>query len=261
MCRLTRMLEPRCTDGPQITGFAFLGLRAAVAAASRRGSLSAAHMHTQVELTCSFFCSFFFHPHPTTLPPFFFLSLSLSVFSFMSTITNTPCEDEDLVDLNESDSDLPNLDASASLVSSKPASHPPSLNVSASSFSLATPSSSSLSLPSGLPVTTISRLTHDELRVNAEFMKYVNMVDVLLNIWEKSPSNGEYLPPPPFFFLTILILFYSLPRRQLGWVVPSPKRLGLSGLLWRRQHVASSPPCPSLLRPSFLLSTSRPLGV
>ncbi|KAH9170975.1 hypothetical protein EDB89DRAFT_2071275 [Lactarius sanguifluus] len=47
----------------------------------------------------------------------------------------------------------------------------------ASTRSLATPSQ--ISQPSGLPITTIARLTHDELTHNPEFMKYVEMVSHL----------------------------------------------------------------------------------
>jgi hypothetical protein len=53
--------------------------------------------------------------------------------------------------------------------------------------SLKTPSSA-LSRPSGVPVATVAGLTHDELQVNLEFMKYMSLVNVLL-AREKPPLN------------------------------------------------------------------------
>jgi hypothetical protein len=45
-------------------------------------------------------------------------------------------------------------------------------------------SSSWLSSPSGLPISTISWLTHNELLHNAEFVKYNSLIDTLLaNAW------------------------------------------------------------------------------
>ena len=53
------------------------------------------------------------------------------------------------------------------------------------------PPSSLVSSPSGLAVDTIAQLMHDELCHNAEFMKYVQMVDALqelLGLREKSST-------------------------------------------------------------------------
>jgi hypothetical protein len=60
-----------------------------------------------------------------------------------------------------------------------------------SSRSLSTPATSLVSQPSGLPQHVIAGLTHDELRLNAEFTKYVNLVDILLNMREKPPLHRE----------------------------------------------------------------------
>ena len=60
------------------------------------------------------------------------------------------------------------------------------------------PSSSLISSPSGLAVDMIVWLTHDELHLNPEFMKYVHMVDALqelLGLQEKTSMHA-------FFFFT-----------------------------------------------------------
>jgi hypothetical protein len=105
----------------------------------------------------------------------------------MSAVADNTCEEDDRVDLNgdPDDDDTDDVDASLAITARRP-SRPQSPNASASSWSLATPSV--ISRPSGLPVDAIAHLTHDELLVNATFMKYVNTVDVLLNIREKVPS-------------------------------------------------------------------------
>lgn len=127
-----------------------------------------------MDLVHFFFCSSSLSP-PTSTNYFFVLSLRL----FFSLMPTAACE-EDYLPESDDDDDLP-MDPVPS--------RPPSLNASASSSSLATPSSA-ISQPSGLPVATIALLTHDELRVNAEFMRYVNMVNFLLNnTREKTPAN------------------------------------------------------------------------
>ena len=174
--------------------------------------------HTRADLV-HFFCLFVFLSPPTSTntPPAVFRSLSSS-FSLMSAV---PCE-EDYLPESDVDDDLP-MDPLPS--------RPPSVNASASSSSLATPSSA-ISQPSGLPVATIARLTHDELRVNTEFMRYVNMVNFLLNnMWEKTPANRKSLIFPPFpTFLTFIIASHvtsssglSLhPSDSASQVSPSP---------------------------------------
>jgi hypothetical protein len=62
----------------------------------------------------------------------------------------------------------------------------------ASSLSCTSPASN-ISHPSGLPVTKIVCLTHDELLLNPEFVKYVNLVDSLqelLNLQEKKAPRA-----------------------------------------------------------------------
>jgi hypothetical protein len=98
--------------------------------------------------------------------------------------------------------------------------HPSSTAASVSGKSLKTaPRSSEISLPSGLSIDTIARLTHDELRHNAEFMKYVRMVDSLHELlnFRSSGSTCESLSPPsllmPFFIFSSgpLVFFDSSP--------------------------------------------------
>jgi hypothetical protein len=91
--------------------------------------------------------------------------------------------------------------------------HPSSTAASVSGKSLKTaPRSSEISLPSGLSIDTIARLTHDELRHNAEFMKYVRMVDSLHELlnFRSSGSTCESLSPP-LSFDAVLYFFQRSP--------------------------------------------------
>ena len=57
------------------------------------------------------------------------------------------------------------------------------------------PSSSLISSPSGLGIDTIVQLTHDELHLNPEFMKYIHMVDALqelLGLQEKTSMHALF---------------------------------------------------------------------
>ncbi len=79
----------------------------------------------------------------------------------------------------------------------------------ASSQSLAT--SSQLSQPSGLPIDTIARLTHDELKHNPEFMRCLGMVNLLqelLNLRQKDAPICESPSFTPYFSLRSLCLFF-----------------------------------------------------
>ena len=60
-----------------------------------------------------------------------------------------------------------------------------------------------ITLPLRLSVDTIAHLTHDELRHNLEFLKYVKMVDSLQELLRlrSSAPTGESLPFFVFFFL------------------------------------------------------------
>jgi hypothetical protein len=95
---------------------------------------------------------------------------------------------------------------------------PPSAITSASSRYPETPSSQ-LSQPSGLPVEIIAGLTHDELRRNAEFMKYVALVgslQELLSLQEKKPPSPSPFPhncesSAPALFIFHLRSFFSAP--------------------------------------------------
>jgi hypothetical protein len=96
---------------------------------------------------------------------------------------------------------------------------PPSAITSASSRYPETPSSQ-LSQPSSLPVEIIAVLTHDELRHNAEFMKYVALVgslQELLSLREKKPPSHpcshiivSHLHLP--FFFSTYAPFFSAPH-------------------------------------------------
>ena len=62
-----------------------------------------------------------------------------------------------------------------------------------------------MSSPSGLAVDTIAWLTHDELCLNPEFMKYVRMVDALqelLGLWEKTSKRK--------FFFAFIVMAHCL---------------------------------------------------
>jgi hypothetical protein len=95
-----------------------------------------------------------------------------------TSLSKDPPEDRgmDWADDNN-DNDNDNKYVSGSLLSLGKCA-PPSAITSASSRYPETPSSQ-LSQPSGLPVEIIAGLTHDELRCNAEFMKYVALVGSL----------------------------------------------------------------------------------
>ena len=108
-------------------------------------SIACAYVSGAMDLVHFFFCSSFLSPLTST-NYFFVLSLCL----FFSLMPTAACE-EDYLPESDDDDDLP-MD--------QVPSRPPSLNTSASSSSLATPSST-ISQPSGLPVTTIALLTHD----------------------------------------------------------------------------------------------------
>ena len=81
-------------------------------------------------------------------------------------------------------------------------------------------SSSAISHPSGLPIVKISRLTHDELRHNPEFMRYVHMVialQELLDLQDKT-LKGE-LPYSMFIFhhLSFFVwVFFSVPAATIS---------------------------------------------
>lgn len=139
------------------------------------------------EQTCSFFHSllhrtFILHSHFSPFfSRFFFVSMpsSLSVATPVRVEEPTPViadigndADNDMGDDADDDAD----DMSASHMSQpRHVSYPSSAITCASSQSLKT----QLSQPSGLPIDSIARLTHDELRHNAEFIKYVDLVDHL----------------------------------------------------------------------------------
>src|SRR6266404_4347691 len=76
------------------------------------------------------------------------------------------------------------------------------------------PPPSNLSSPSGVPLSTIALLTHDELRQNAEFMKYVNMVTMLQELLKF--RQGSTLLCKFFFFF-----FNSFPCNDVSTFLAS----------------------------------------
>jgi hypothetical protein len=116
----------------------------------------------------------------------------MSTFSPINAYLEDDDEPElDLDGLEDDDDDVSAFNVSRGR---KNSSYPSSVITSASSRPFTTPASSLLSLPSGLPIETIARLTHDELRHNAEFMKYVGMVDSLqelLSFRQTTATHGE----------------------------------------------------------------------
>jgi hypothetical protein len=67
------------------------------------------------------------------------------------------------------------------------------------------PSRTQLSLPSGLSITMISRLTHDELRHNPKFCKYVSLVDALLLSTRSNPGEPFFFPLSPHVLTTFYL--------------------------------------------------------
>ena len=171
-------------------------------------------------------------PHSHHTLPYFYLFFFPSHSLSLALMSATGSEYEDRIDLDGSDDDP---DAPPHVSAAKPTFRRPSMNASASTSSLVTPSSSAISYPSGLPDDVISRLTHDELLKNPEFVKYVNTVEVLLHREkvDKVPPNRKSLPH--LFYKPPLISHHSFPCHQFGWVVPSPRRFRLSGL--QQNHV------------------------
>jgi hypothetical protein len=123
-------------------------------------------------------------------------------------------------------------DVSASLVSHHAS---PSVITAVSSRYPTTPSSL-LSQPSGLLFLTITGPTHDEIRCNPEFMRYVDLVgslQELLSLWEKkaplapSPLACES-PAPPLF--SLCSLFFFSPCSCELMLVPAPEPVSFAGL-------------------------------
>jgi hypothetical protein len=150
--------------------------------------------------SCSFSYSIFFLLTPIrTYPSRFFLASAscffflLSLLSrFMSASTSHPPPQDDSAfnwDDDDDDDEDDNLSGSggghiSSTVTSG-GSHP------------ATPSSL-ISQPSGLPINAIAALTHDELRHNPEFMKYVSLVSSLQELLSLQEKKNCELPAPSF---------------------------------------------------------------
>ena len=159
-------------------------------------------------------------PHSHHALPYFYLFFFPSHSLSLALMSATGSEYEDRIDLDGSDDDP---DAPPHVSAAKPTFRRPSMNASASTSSLVTPSSSAISYPSGLPDDVISRLTHDELLKNPEFVKYVNTVEVLLHREkvDKVPPNRKSLPH--LFYKPPLISHHSFPCHQFGWVIPLPR--------------------------------------
>ena len=77
-------------------------------------------------------------------------------------------------------------------------------------------------MPFRLPIETIARLTHDELRHNPEFMKHLSLVDALL-------LNAQLTPSSEFRFFLVHMLTYSLNSWGFSFI-PAP--CSLTGRRW-----------------------------
>ncbi|KAF8266666.1 hypothetical protein EI94DRAFT_1802865 [Lactarius quietus] len=127
-------------------------------------------------------------------------------------------EDEPDVDvLADNDDDDDDVYPSPSQVSGKCPSRPSSMSAPSSNWTVATPSS--LSQPSGLPAVAIAGLTHDELCLNVEFLKYINLVDVLLKMWEQPPAHS---PSPAGLSLCLSDLASQASSRGYKPTLPLP---------------------------------------
>jgi hypothetical protein len=161
-------------------------------------------------------CFFACHSHSHTTSSLF----SLSVFFVMSPLsfTNTGYKnkDDDLVMEWENNKDAAAAATAATATNNSDLSAPqvchgkcPSQP--ASSLSHRSPASN-ISHPSRLPVTKIVCLTHDELLLNPEFVKEMNLVDSLqelLNLQEKKVPRVLVCESPKGFpwFLVLTIFF------------------------------------------------------
>ncbi|KAF8260300.1 hypothetical protein EI94DRAFT_1811896 [Lactarius quietus] len=102
-------------------------------------------------------------------------------------------EDEPDVDvLDDNNDDDNDVYPSPSQVSGNHPSCPSSMSAPSSNWTVTTPSS--LSQSSGLPALAITGLTHDKLCLNVEFLKYVNLVGVLLKMREQPPAHWPSQP-------------------------------------------------------------------
>ena len=197
----------------------------------RTWSTSCRHLSAYAR-ACSFFFVIVFFPSlllpslPPHSSPLIFSSFPLTHFLSLTLMSTVESEHEDRIDLDGSDDDL---DPPPHISAAKPAFRHLSMNTSASTSSLVTPSSSAISYPSGLPDDVIYCLTHDELLKNPEFVKYVNTVDVLLH-WDKVDKVPSNCKSSHLFFKPALISHHSFPCHQFRWVIPSPRRFGVSNL-------------------------------
>jgi hypothetical protein len=144
----------------------------------------------------------------------------------------------------------------------KPTLHPPSVVTSDSSWTLAL-SSSKISKPSGLPIDTIARLTHNELQHNPEIMKYVSLVNSLqelLNLWEKSTMCTFVCESPHCCSLCAHFLCVSQASEHV--LVPVPKPVSLTGYFFDHQPhralaLSSSSQLPGQVPPQDPLDLGR----
>jgi hypothetical protein len=187
------------------------------------------------------------HTHTPILLLFFplFLLVLFAPSLSMPFSTDAPPQDvleEPPMDWADNDDDSDG-DVSASLVSH----HASPSTITAASSQYPTTPSSLLSQPSGLPFVTIAGLTHDELRRNPEFMRYVDLVgslQELLSLWEKkapsalSPLACESPAPPPF---SLRSLFFFSPCSCELMLVPAPEPVSFAGLGCQAVSAPSSP--------------------
>jgi hypothetical protein len=119
-------------------------------------------------------------------------------------------DDMDDDDVDDDDVDDDDVDDNVSLFC------PPSVVTSVSGKSLRTaPTSSELSRPLQLPIGVIACLTHNKLRHNLEFVKYVKMVDSLHALLNFRSSASTCESP----LLSLIIFYIGFPSVYRGHTV------------------------------------------
>ena len=143
-----------------------------------------------------------------TLKPHHHFPLSLSLHA-MSTLSlpdvDTLDEDDTII---QWDNKMSGADDDDELMSSHVSRPPP--NTTCQPASDVPQPSSEISQPSGLPISKISSLTHDELWHNPEFMWYVKLMvslQDLLNLRQKPTLPLDCESPSSFFFLCSIMFF------------------------------------------------------
>src|SRR6266404_3245246 len=105
----------------------------------------------------------------------------------------------------------------------------------------------SISYPSGLPLSKIATLTHDELRNNSEFKKYVEMVAMLQELLSLRQASN---PSSKFFFISFFLHIHTFLASAV--VNTSPFTIRLSNSTLQISPCLNQPLLP-LVRPRRLI--------